>query len=223
MADDIRESLGEWLPLLSHVFEHPKIMQLGVMLAYEQSSITPSLDDVFKAFELCPPSKLKVLIIGQDPYPTPGMAHGLSFSTANGKVPASLRIIFKELAHSGWKRTNPNLTDWAEQGVLLLNTVLTTQKGKIYAHRGIGWEVFVAKVFEQINQLPQRIAVMAWGASAQELAIQYIAPASTRLMLYACHPMAQQYSGGAKMFVGCDHFNRANQFISEPINWGEKI
>lgn len=216
----LQESLGEWLEPLSPVFSKPAMIKLGEMLATEQAMLAPPLKDIFNAFRLCPPSKTQVVIIGQDPYPEPGVAHGLSFSTAKGKTPMSLRIIFNELRESGWERTNPNLTDWAEQGVLLLNSVLTTRQKETFAHRKKGWEVFTAYVLGELAKLPQNIAIMAWGAAAQELTTQYVPPADNRLLLYACHPMAQQYSGGRTKFVGCRHFVKANDFITTPINWG---
>lgn len=214
----LEHALAGWYSVLEPVFQKESVRNLGEVLYRERDVITPSLDNVFKAYELCPPDKLCVLIIGQDPYPKKGVANGLAFSTADNSIAPSLRVIFEELNRSGFKRTRTDLSDWANQGVMLLNTVLTTRIGTTFTHRNIGWETVVAATLQHINCLPQKISVLAWGAAAQALCTSYIQPADNRLILHACHPQAQNYNP-ARKFTGCDHFVRANQFIDNPVRW----
>lgn len=213
-----------WLTHLESTFNHPKMIALGQYLLKHQTQVVPPFSDIFKAYELVQPEDLKVLILGQDPYPTPGVAHGLAFSYQGKATPASLRVIFKELQRDGFgTRTEANLTDWAKQGVMLLNTVLTTEIGKPYHHSKLGWDILVAKTLEVINRLEQPYVVMAWGMPAKDTITRYIMKTLRRLLLAAPHPMAEQYSGGRIKFTGCGHFSACNTFLEqqgiEPISW----
>jgi uracil-DNA glycosylase len=168
---DIEKQLGEWYPLLSHVFDTEWMQKLGKRLGAAKS-VTPSIDNLFRAFSLCPPSRVRVVIVGQDPYIL-GEADGLAFSSF-GKMTPSLEVIFAEINRTHTcPRTVSWLDDWAAQGVLLINSVLTTELGKSKAHAGWGWELFTQEVLKVIGRLPQHTVVMAWGKDAQNIVNQF--------------------------------------------------
>lgn len=214
------EQLGEWYPLLQHCFDQEWMKRLGRRLG-AATEIQPSLDRVFRAFTLCPPSKLKVVIIGQDPY-IRGEADGLAFSSNHTYTP-SLQILLQEI-----KRTEPaghestRLEDWAEQGILLLNSVLTTKFGVSGAHKGWGWEYFIQEVLQVVKTFPQPIVFMLWGSDAKAVAHRYVYDSKKRFILTAPHPQAQNYNSNVH-FVGCKHFWLANRFLVinkvDPIWW----
>lgn len=225
-----QEMIGtNWQQLLKNinngedVLSSSPMVELGKKLMPVWNTMTPKWDNVFKAYELCQPQQLKVLIVGQDPYPTPGHAMGLAFSSGLSKViPYSLQQIFKDLAITyKVKRTNPDLTDWAKQGVMLLNTCLTTQQGEAFAHKNWGWEFLITKTLEVINNLPQRYVVMAWGKAAQDLIAKHITESDKRMILTAAHPANERYRPGS--YVGSQHFYHCNEFLKAysitPINW----
>jgi uracil-DNA glycosylase len=147
-----------------------------------------------------------------------GEAHGLSFSSID-KVTPSLQVIFKELKlEFNKERTNPNLTDWAEQGVLLLNSSLTTVKRKSRAHGNIGWEKFTGHALSMLARTVSPKVFMLWGKDAKAIGAKYIAPRMSNgnhLLLHAVHPQAENYSDGSWSFTGCNHFKRANEFLAE--------
>jgi len=191
-------------------------------------NLCPDLENIFKAYELTQPSKVKVVILGLDPYIN-GEACGLSFSCQSRKIPPSLRIIFKELLESGAvseKRTNSDLSDWANQGVLLLNTILTTERGRTLAHGAWGWQQFTGETLKYLAQCEQPVVFMAWGnhamKSAQEYIIPYLGNRTDKLVLMSCHPAAELYGGRTK-FTGNYHFQQANDFLKtqnvEEICW----
>jgi uracil-DNA glycosylase len=178
---------------------------------------------MFNAFKYTSPDKLKILILGQDPYPKKGQAHGLALSSGNRERTYSLDIIFKDLAlcdYDGRTRRSSDLTNWAKQGVMLLNTCLTTEVGQTFAHKDWGWEYFTREVVKVINQLPQPYAVFAWGKPAQQMVHWYIKPRDNRLILQADHPAAERYG---YVFVGSKHFEIGNEFLRKngitPIDW----
>ena len=218
----VRELMGEsWWAHLSHVTGMPATLALGAKLMQEKE-ITPVWDNVFKAYELTPPEKLKVLILGQDPYPTPGQAHGLAFSSGNGIRPYSLDKIFRDLELcTGTMRSSSDLTMWAKQGVMLLNTCLTTRPKETFAHKGWGWEYIIKETLKVINGLPQRYVVFAWGKAAQEMIDASITPSHRRLILKAPHPANERYAPGC--FVGSKHFETANEYFKAfnitPVDW----
>lgn len=220
---NLQKHLGpEWYTKLVDLFNHPTMTALDQKIYTIQDRLCPKGENVFRAYELVQPSQLRVLVLGQDPYPSPGVADGLAFSQQNQEgVPVSLQFIFKELVAEGLgTRTNADLTDWASQGVMLLNTVLTTEENKIFAHRNWGWEFLVAHTLKHINSLPQKFVVMAWGAPAQDLVNRYILPTQDHLILKTCHPMAQQYSGNRIKFIGCNHFTKANEHLGDKaVKW----
>lgn len=221
---DIDIMLGEWYPLLRHVFAEPWMIKLGQRLFEVRDKVTPPMGHMFRAFKLCPPSKVKVVIIGQDPYIN-GEADGLAFSSY-WKLTPSLEVVFEEINRTHLvKRTQTHLDDWATQGVLLLNSVLTTNIGKSKAHEGWGWELFVDQVMCTLYQLKQPIVVFGWGRDAQIATRGLQGPGNAdrpRLYLKACHPQAQNWNPNNK-FVGCNHFIECNQFLVDhglsPIWW----
>lgn len=178
-----------------------------------------------EALRLTSPSECKVIILGQDPY-IRGEAHGLSFSSQLGMTP-SLEIIFEELERTGFRRDEPNLTDWATQGVLLLNTILTTRLGYSLAHEHYGWQDFTKAVLFYMLMHQTPVSLMAWGRPAQEVANSVInsLPIETDHIqrLTAYHPVAEHRNPAQYKFVGCNHFVLANQWLVKrnrtPIQW----
>ncbi|KGJ89371.1 uracil-DNA glycosylase [Thalassotalea sp. ND16A] len=184
--------------------------------------IYPMDEDIYNAFELTPFTDIKVVIIGQDPYHGPGQAHGLSFSVRAGvKVPPSLVNMYKELDNDQANFHIPchgDLSYWAEQGVLLLNTVLTVQKGNAHSHAKLGWEKFTDRVIELINEQKQGVVFMLWGAHAQKKG-KHI-DTDNHHVLTSVHPSPLSAYRG---FFGCKHFSRANDYLlsqqQQPIDW----
>ncbi|MGN0894479.1 MAG: uracil-DNA glycosylase [Succinivibrio sp.] len=184
--------------------------------------VLPEKKDVFNAFSYTPFDKLKVVIIGQDPYQTPGFAMGLSFSVRTGvTIPKSLLNIYKELESDiqGFQIPNHgNLIPWARQGVLLLNSVLTVEAGASNSHQDKGWEVFTDGVIDAINEKCSNLVFMLWGSYAQQKGRRI--DKNKHLVLQAAHPSPlSAYKG----FLGCHHFSLANSYLTEhnikPVDW----
>lgn len=192
----------------------------------EGKIIYPPQEDVFNAFRSTEFSQVKVVILGQDPYHGPNQAHGLSFSVKPGvPAPPSLVNIYKELATDipGFVRpTHGYLQSWADQGVLLLNTVLTVEAGKAHSHAKLGWETFTDKVIETLNTHREGVVYMLWGSHAQKKG-SIIDPKRHRI-LKAPHPSPLSAHRG---FLGCQHFSTANQLLEEqgltPIDWMPRL
>jgi uracil-DNA glycosylase len=222
----LADNLGtEWAEVLGAEFDKDYMKEIAQRIVNLGDLVRPAPDMIFNAYRSCPPSKLRVVIIGQDPYPG-NEAHGLSFSSKLPSIPPSLRIIFKELERSGYgTRTSPNLQDWADQGVLMLNSILTTTYRVPAAHKKWGWQQFTSATLDHILSLEQPIVFLLWGDFAQSLWEERYSPSemATRIVLSSCHPQAQNYSGGKKMFVGNEHFVHTNEFLNsfgvEPIKW----
>jgi uracil-DNA glycosylase len=184
--------------------------------------IYPPENDVFNAFRTTELNDVKVVILGQDPYHGPNQAHGLCFSVLpDVKIPPSLRNIYKELANDivGFEIPNHGcLQRWAEQGVLLLNTVLTVEQGKAHSHAKLGWELFSERVIDTINQHCEGVVFLLWGAHAQQKGAM-IDPNKHRVLM-APHPSPLSAHRG---FLGCGHFSQTNRHLSElgltPIDW----
>lgn len=198
------------------------MQELGNKLMRSQL-MTPGWNDVFNAYLYTPPEELKVLILGQDPYPIKGQAHGLAFSSGNGIRPYSLDIIFKDLKQCDYDertRSNSDLTAWAKQGVMLLNTCLTTEIGTAFAHKDWGWELLIRHTLQEINRLPQPFVVFAWGKPAQKMIDANIQDTDKHLVLKADHPAATRYGGN---FIGSKHFQKADEFFKangiDPVDW----
>ncbi|NLT47129.1 MAG: uracil-DNA glycosylase [Clostridiales bacterium] len=213
---------NEWDELLAGEFEKDYYIELRRFLISEYRSrvIYPSMYDIFNALKYTPYKKVKAVILGQDPYHGPGQAHGLCFSVTKGvPKPPSLENIFKEL-NSDLGITPPShgyLKDWADQGVMLLNTVLTVREGQANSHKGKGWEVFTDKVIEILNKREQPMVFLLWGANAKAK-VPFITN-KNHLVLTAAHPSPLSAYNG---FFGCRHFSKANEFLGrygEPIDW----
>ena len=192
-----------------------------VTAAAAEKNVYPAAENIFAAFRACPVSAVRVVILGQDPYHEPGQAMGLSFSVPDGcKAPPSLRNIFKELeAELGpGCAAHTDLTLWARQGVLLLNTVLTVRAGQANSHKGKGWEQFTDDVIRLLDQREEPVVFLLWGnnAKAKRALIQH----PQHLVLTAAHPSPLSAYHG---FFGCKHFSKANAFLREhglpEIDW----
>lgn len=212
-----------WKERLQNEFDKPYFEQLTqfVRSEYQTQTIYPPAGLIFNAFNLCPFSKVKVVIIGQDPYHGVGQAHGLCFSVQDGvQFPPSLRNIFKEInADTGAPiPLSGNLTRWAEQGVLLLNATLTVRADQAGSHQKHGWETFTDAVIRILAAERQNIVYILWGAFAQQKAA--MVNRAQNLVLESVHPSPLSASRG---FFGNHHFSRANQYLVEhgmkPIEW----
>ena len=224
---------SSWKEQLAHEFEEPYFKQLSdnVDRAYKDNQCFPPINLLFNAFNLCPFHKVKVVIIGQDPYPGKGQAHGLSFSFDGGKpFPRSLNTIFKGI-YCDFKTpipTSGKLTRWAEQGVLLLNAILSVQEKKPASHRKFGWECFTDAVIERLNDEREGLVFMLWGVKACTKA--HLIDERKHCVLTAVHPAARPPKGGYPkackgFWPGYKHFSQANKYLSSrgktPINWKE--
>ena len=215
---------SRWKAVLSREFEQPYMKKLGTFLRREIDSgkkIFPSEKNIFSAFNATPYAKVKVVILGQDPYHGPGQAHGLSFSVPPGIVPPpSLVNIYKELATDvGFKIPQHGyLKKWADQGVLLLNSVLTVEENSPASHKNRGWETFTDKVIEHLNKSQTPIVFFLWGSYAQKKG--RVIDRTKHCVLESVHPSPLSVYRG---FWGCKHFSKANEFLMDhhlkPINW----
>lgn len=217
MENHSRIKLEEsWKYQLQGEFNKPYMLALGEFLRQEKQqgkTIFPPGDKIFNALNSTPFDQVKVVILGQDPYHGPGQAHGLCFSVLPGvPKPPSLQNIFKELS-TDLGCTVPNhgcLSAWAEQGVLLLNAVLTVESGRAAAHEGKGWEQFTDAVVHRLNELKSHLVFMLWGSYAQRKGA-FIDP-RRHLVLKSPHPSPLSASRG---FFGNRHFSRANAYLLE--------
>ena len=212
-----------WKALLQDEFDKPYFEELVRFVKREYSSTTiyPAAKNIFRAFDRCPLDKLKVVIIGQDPYHGEGQAHGLCFSVEDGVAfPPSLQNIFKEIASDLGKPTPARgcLDRWAEQGVLLLNAVLTVRAHQAASHAGRGWEQFTDAVVRKISEQREGVVYMLWGSYAQKKGA--VADPHKNLILKSVHPSPLSVYRG---FFGCKHFSRANEYLQsigrEPVDW----
>jgi len=222
MGKVITETLGpEWAEALGRELSKEYMAQIAARIVMLGNKVRPAVDYLFNAYRSTQPSQVKVVIVGQDPYPG-NEAHGLAFSSRLQSIPPSLRVIFGELERSGYgKRTNPNLQDWADQGVFLLNSVLSTTYRITNAHSSWGWQKFTQLTLQHLNTQPQDIVYMVWGDAAHSVvnkAITGPAIPARRLVVHACHPQAENY--GKKTFTGCNHFVMADHFLKDnAIKW----
>jgi len=217
-----------WLGPLQPEFESPYMQALRTFLVAEKNAgkrIFPKGAEWFRALDLTPLENVRVVILGQDPYHGAGQAHGLCFSVRpDVRIPPSLVNIYKELdsdlgispARHGF------LEHWAQQGVLLLNAVLTVEMGQAASHQGRGWEKFTDAVIRLINARPEPVVFLLWGSYAQKKAafVESIDKGGRHLVLKAAHPSPLSAHNG---FLGCKHFSKANAFLKEhgqkPIDW----
>jgi uracil-DNA glycosylase len=215
-----------WTALLATETSKPYFIELTQKIEslYESKevSVLPEYGNIFNAFEFCSPSNLKVVILGQDPYPTKGHAHGLCFSVeANVRpFPKSLNNIFKEMEAdlNIPFPENGNLERWAKQGVLLLNSVLTVEEGKTDSHKGIGWEQFTDSVIQLISQKQENVVFILWGSKA--ISKSTLIDGKKHFVLTSVHPSPLSAYRG---FFGCKHFSKANEFLAlknqKTIDW----
>jgi len=212
-----------WKRLLDADFQQPYFSAIKEFLLKEKNegqTIYPPGSLIFNAFNLTPFDKLKVVILGQDPYHGPRQAHGLCFSVPDGvPSPPSLVNIFKEISIDLGipAPASGNLTAWAKQGVLLLNALLTVRANQAASHHNIGWETFTDSVIRHISDNKSGVIFLLWGKYAQDK--QALIDTTKHHILKAAHPSPFSASG----FFGCRHFSRANELLKqqgkEPINW----
>jgi uracil-DNA glycosylase len=215
---------SSWKEILKNEFTKPYFQQIVLHLKTEKSQgkiIYPPGPLIFNAFNTTPVDKVKVVILGQDPYHGPGQAHGLCFSVPPGvSPPPSLVNIFKELNEDvGVPVPNHgNLTHWAEQGVFLLNASLTVRAGEPMSHSKIGWAEFTDCVIRRISEVKKHVVFMLWGKFAQEK--KALIDETKHLILKAAHPSPLSAHNG---FLGCRHFSKANEYLvrmgMDPIDW----
>ena len=215
---------NDWLDCIQSEFKKPYYKELYqfVRNEYDTHVIYPPSDDIFNAFHLTPLSKVKVLILGQDPYHGAHQAHGLCFSVLpdQPELPPSLQNIYKELQDDlGCEIPNNGyLKKWAEQGVLMLNTVLTVRAHQAGSHQGKGWEQFTDAIIQAVNAQDRPVVYLLWGKPAQSKIPMLTNP--KHLILKAPHPSPLSAYRG---FFGCKHFSQANEFLKangvEPVDW----
>ena len=214
-----------WKAVLAPIFLQPYMANLRQFLAEEKKqgkTIYPPAAEYFNALNTTPLNKVKVVILGQDPYHGVGQAHGLCFSVRRGvPIPPSLHNVYREL-HNDVGATpvrHGDLTTWAEQGVLLLNSVLAVQAGMPASHQGRGWELFTDEVIKVLNEQCQNLVFLLWGSYAQKKG-QHI-DTQKHLVLKAVHPSPMAANRGG--FFGCKHFSQTNAYLTEhhlePIDW----
>ena len=213
-----------WKQLLTDEFNQPYFEELSdfVRKEYATYEVFPKANQIFRAFEECPFDQVKVVILGQDPYHTKGMAHGLCFSVDEEviRLPPSLKNIYKELDNDLGisQRLSGDLSHWAGQGVLLLNTVLTVRTGEADSHAGKGWEKFTDAVINILNERKKNLVYMLWGGKAEKKAISV--DTENNLLLKAPHPSPFSAHRG---FLGCGHFSKTNEYLQSkgltPIKW----
>lgn len=219
----------EWADLLEDYLWSYSYSRLTKALRYERSikEIYPTDERVFEAFNSCPPCKVKVVIIGQDPYHTLGTANGLAFSVNDGQgFPPSLLNIFKELKDDlGYDEPNSgDLHKWAQEGVLLMNSVLTVEAGQAGSHKDKGWEIFVEEILTLLNKSRQPIVFMLWGSDAIEK--ETFITNSRHAVLKSTHPSpfsAHKNTSKAVAFLGSRPFSQANKYLIKfnikPVDW----
>lgn len=214
---------NEWDEIMAGEFDLPYYKQLRDFLKQEYftKEIYPDMNNIFNAMKHASYSDIKAVILGQDPYHEPGQAHGLCFSVQKGcPIPPSLQNIYKELNADLGIPPAPHgeLYKWADNGVLLLNTVLTVRRGLANSHKGKGWEIFTDDVIKKLNEREKPMVFLLWGANARSKK-QFITNPN-HLVLEAAHPSPLSAYNG---FFGCRHFSKCNAFLEahgiEPVDW----
>ncbi|WWP01842.1 MAG: uracil-DNA glycosylase [Candidatus Dasytiphilus stammeri] len=215
-----------WHDVLAREKYFLQILQAVAVARSAGKIIYPCQKDIFNAFRLTELHQIKVVIVGQDPYPGPGYAHGLAFSVRQGiPIPPSLNNIYKELENDLVEFTRPNhgcLESWARQGIMLLNTILTVEVGTGTSQTNCGWEKFTDKVISVINKYRNNIVFLLWGKQAQKKVnfIDY----QRHTILQASHPSPLSAHRG---FFGCRHFSKTNYWLTErgipPIDWTPRL
>lgn len=215
--------INDWNEVLSDVMASEKFLKLKEFLTeeYANNVIYPTKENIFTALNLTSYKDVKVVIIGQDPYHEPNQAHGLAFSVLEGiKLPPSLKNIYKEIESDlGIVMSGTgNLTPWAEQGVLLLNNVLTVKAHEANSHKGTGWEFFTDKIVEKLNEREEQIIFVFWGNNAKSK--QKLITNPNHVVLMGPHPSPLSAYHG---FFGCKHFSKINEILKsnnkKEIDW----
>ena len=218
---------NDWDAVLCSEFEKEYYLKLREFLKTEYSTrrIYPPMNDIYNALRYTTYKDARVVILGQDPYHGPGQAHGLCFSVKPGvALPPSLKNIFKELsAEVGMTIPDSGeLTGWARQGVLLLNTTLTVREGLPQSHKGQGWEILTDRIISAMNEKSTPVVFMLWGGNARAKRALITSP--QHLVLECAHPSPLSAYNG---FFGCGHFKRANEFLEAqgllPIDWSKNV
>ena len=208
----------KWDIILKDEVKKDYFRSLGTFVKHEYATKTcfPKYENIFNALRYTDYDEVKVVILGQDPYHGENEAHGLAFSVLEGvKRPPSLNNIFKELySDLGIIRTNNNLSDWAQQGVLLLNTVLTVEKDKAFSHRNHGWEIFTDKIIEELNKREEPIIFVLWGNPARSK--KALITNKKHIIIESAHPSPLSASRG---FFGSKNFTKINKYLDKPIKW----
>lgn len=214
-----------WRNNLAQTCRQPYFFKLQKMVeqAYAEQEVYPPREQLFACFDALAPEQVRVVILGQDPYHEPGQANGLAFSVAPGvKLPPSLQNIMKELQTDLQlpPMKSGDLSPWARQGVLLLNTVLTVMRGHANSHRDFGWQTFTDAVIDALTALPQPIAFILWGSQAQKKEAVIQTSSAPRLIVKSPHPSPLSVYRG---FYGSRPFSRVNLFLQQhgqlPIDW----
>ncbi len=214
---------NDWDEILKDEFKKPYYLKLREFLKSEYSSKTvyPDMHNIFNALKYCSFKDTKVVILGQDPYHEPNQAHGLCFSVLKGNPPPpSLVNIYKELnSDIGFKiPSHGELIKWAKQGILMLNTVLTVERGKANSHKGMGWEIFTDRVISELNKKETPVVFLLWGSPAKTKA--QIIDNPLHIKLTSVHPSPLSAYRG---FFGCKHFSKTNEILKNngisPIDW----
>lgn len=216
MKTDWRDALADFIGTQTF-----KQLRVFVNEVYAKEHVLPPYNTIYRALQLCPLKETRVVILGQDPYPTPGHAHGLAFSVQHPVAPPpSLRNMLTEIESDvGTPHiTGGDLTPWAQQGVLLLNTILTVRAGCPLSHAGKGWEAFTDAIIRAVAEQQEHVVFMLWGAKAK--AKQCLINPARHLILTAAHPSPLSAWNG---FFGCRHFSAANAYLTAhnrtPILW----
>lgn len=213
----------EWKKLLQSEFDKEYFSRLSelVRAEYVHKTVFPHPKNLFRALDLCSPHDVKVVILGQDPYHTPGVADGLAFSTLpNNKIPPSLQNIFKEIEaeYNTPINRDPDLTRWAKQGVLLLNASLSVRSGEANSHVDFGWHTFTDAIISAISREREYVVFLLWGAFAGKKA--ELIDTDKHLILTSVHPSPLSAHRG---FFGCGHFKKANEYLlkheKRAIHW----
>ena len=216
---------NDWDEILKGLFESEKYLSIRKFLAkeYSEREIYPSMYDIFNAFKITPYKSVKAVILGQDPYHEPNQAHGLCFSVKEGvKLPPSLVNIYKEIKSDiGITQPNSgNLTKWANEGILLLNTTLTVRRGQANSHKDCGWTWFTDEVIKLLSKRDEPIVFILWGGNARSK--KPLIDRSKHFIIESAHPSPLSAYNG---FFGCNHFVRANEFLEKnglnPIDWAK--
>lgn len=224
ILQDLKDIGGGWDAVIGGELQKPYLRVLDSYLDAQYAggkTIYPARADMFTALRLTPLSKVKAVILGQDPYHGPGQAHGLSFSVRAGvKAPPSLKNIYKEIERDTGKKmpVGGDLSGWARQGVLLLNATLSVEEAKAGSHQKRGWEEFTDALIHRIAQDNHHVVFMLWGAYAQKKGA--FIDRGQHLVLESVHPSPLSAHRG---FIGCGHFSKANDYLQEhgrpPIDW----